>query len=244
METPKQRLYNRESLIEKFKNGSRPEENDFKALIESSLNKLDDGLSTNFTEGLQLAPSQKNSAKLISFYQDLNQKQSDWNLSLEGKENEKSLQFQSGNSQDSLCTFHSSQRVGISNKDPKFMLDVAGEIGMRTRIGTFAQGELLADGNWHPVLKNLKYIQALEIIAHAYGEKGKGKYAVLHAFLMNAYAGKKGSIKKTQNYFGWKFWHRLKIRWKGTPFNYRLEIKTASNYGENAVIKYNICKLL
>ena len=64
-----QHLYNRESLIEKFKNGSRPQENDFKALIESTINKLDDGLSNNFTDGLQLAPSQKNSNKLISFYE-------------------------------------------------------------------------------------------------------------------------------------------------------------------------------
>ena len=174
----------------------------------------------------------------------MNQQQSDWHVGLENKENEKSLQIQSGNTPETLCTFHPSQRVGISTKDPQYTLDVAGAIGMRSRVGTFAEGKLLADGKWHPVLENLKDIQAFEIIAHAYAEKGEGKYALLHAFLMNSYAGKRGKIKKTQNYFGWKWWHRLKLRWKGTPFNYSLEIKTASDYGENAFIKYNICKLL
>ena len=239
-----QHLYNRESLIEKFKNGSRPQENDFKALIESTINKLDDGLSNNFTDGLQLAPSQKNSNKLISFYEDLNQQESDWNLGLENIENEKSLQIKSGDNSDALCTFHSSQRVGISNPKPKYNLDVAGAIGMHSRVGTFAQGKLLADGKWHPILENLKDIQAFEIVAHAYAEKGEGKYALLHAFLMNAYAGKRGKIKKTHNHFGWKWWHRLQLRWKGTPFDYSLEIRTASDYGKNAFMEYNICKLL
>lgn len=244
MEAPKLRLFNRESLIEKFRNGSRPEEGDFKALIDSTINKLDDGLSNSFTEGLQLSPSQKNSHKLISFYEDLTQPKSDWYFGLDTKDNEISLQVQSGKAQDPLCTFDPSQRVGILTKDPKYSLDVAGTIGMQSRIGTFSQGELPADGNWHTILEDLSGVQAFEIMVYAYADKGEGKYALMHAFLLNAYAGKKGKVKRTQNYFGWKWWYRLRIKWEGTPFSYNLKLKTAADYGQNGTVTYTLCKLL
>lgn len=241
MEQTTYQLYNRESLIKRFKNGTRPDENDFEALIASTINKLDDGISNSFNEGLQLAPQNE---KIVSFYKNLNNDHPDWDIRLKGEKNAKALSFSSSSSSKALWSLHPNARVGLLNEDPQYTLDVSGAVAMQTRIGTFARGSLNADGNWHPVLKNQKGVQAFEIMAHAHGEKGRGKYALVHAFLMNAYAGRKGAVKKTQNYFGWKWWHRIRLRWTGTPFNYQLEMKTASDYGDDAVIEYHICKLL
>ena len=66
------KLLNRESLYERFKNGKRPNEKDFEDLINSSINKLDDGISKSFEAGLELAPQGEEGKEVISLYEKLN----------------------------------------------------------------------------------------------------------------------------------------------------------------------------
>ena len=48
---------NRDSLKSVFTNGSRPNENNFGSLIDSMVNKVDDGISKNLKDGLILSLS-------------------------------------------------------------------------------------------------------------------------------------------------------------------------------------------
>ena len=62
------KLLNRETLCELFKNGKRPTEDDFRDLVFSMINKLDDGLSKDFNHGLELAPQGASAETLLSFF--------------------------------------------------------------------------------------------------------------------------------------------------------------------------------
>lgn len=103
---------------------------------------------------------------------------------------------------------------------------------------------LPANGEWQTVLTDLEGISAFEVIAYAQEKPGAGKYCVLHSIVLNAYNGKKGRIHAKCDYYGWKWWMGLKLRWIGTPFKYKLQIKTCSNYGIDGSIEVCIQRLL
>lgn len=241
---PLAKLYNRDSLFEKFKNGRRPEEKDFEDLINSTINKLDDGIAKSFKSGLELAPKGESAERLISLFEKLNDTDPAWVFNLKGKVSKKSLHIESVAHKNSIMSFTTDNKVGVNKENAMHELDVAGTIGMQRRVGTYASDRIPANGQWFRILSGLKGVNAFELIASANGKEGQGKYALLHANLLNAYRGKNGKIKRTQDYYGWKWWHRLKVRWTGSPFNYNLELKSASNYGEEATIDYHICQLL
>jgi len=103
---------------------------------------------------------------------------------------------------------------------------------------------LPADGEWQTILTELDGLSAFKIIGYAQGSKSTGKYCVIHSIALNAYSGKKGRIHSKCDYYGWQWWKRLKLRWIGNPFNYQLQIKTCSNYGEGGRIEVAVKKLL
>ncbi len=241
---PIAKLYNRDSLFEKFKNGRRPEERDFEDLINSTINKLDDGIAKSFKSGLELAPQGEKGERLISLFEKLNDSDPAWEFNLKGEADKKSMHIKSAAENKSLLTLATDNKIGINKEAPLHELDVAGSVGMQKRVGTYASDQIPANGEWTRILSGLKGVNAFELIACAQGKEGKGKYAVTQATLLNAYRGKHGKIKKIQDYYGWRWWHRLKLRWTGDPFNYNLEIKSASNYGEEGKIDYHICQLL
>lgn len=243
-ETEKLKLFNRESLYEKFRNGKRPEERDFKDLIYSSINKLDDGISKSFEAGLELAPQGEEGEDLISFFEKLNDLSPSWKIRLQGEKGEKNLNITSNQQLVNTITLTKENKLGVNHESPQHELDVNGTIASSARIGTYAVGEVAADGQWKTILKNLEGVNAFEMMAVAHSTEGKGKYAMMQAHLLNAYSGKGGRIKRIQNYYSWKWWHRIRVRWRGTPFDYSLEIRSGYNYGEGGVIKYNIGKLL
>jgi hypothetical protein len=242
-ENNKSKIFNRESLYEKFKNGKRPVEKDFEDLINSTVNRLDDGISKNFDTGLELAPQGENGEEIMSLFEKINDLLPSWKFKLVGDSGNKRLCIASSKLGDALVITREN-KVGINCKDPKFELDVAGVVGSAGRVGTFAHGEVPADGQWKTILLDLKGVNAFEMMAVAHATDGKGKYAMLHAFLLNAYSGNSGRIKKIHNIYGWKWWNRINVRWKGDPFNYSLEIRSGANFGEGAVLKYNIGKLI
>jgi hypothetical protein len=240
------KIYNRESLYQYFKNGERPTENHFQDLINSTINRLDDGISKDFNNGLQLAPQSRDEEKgenLISFYEQLDGSNPLWTISLTGSGPDKMLSIKSERNEEVLLTLSYDGKIGINQTQPQYDLDVNGTVGMHTRIGTFKKGSVKANGQWQPILKGLKGCNIFEVVAMAHGHEGEGKYASLYAIASNAYSGKSGRIKRTRDYYGWKWWKRIGLRWVGNPFDYDLEIKTFSDYGNFGEIAFSITKL-
>ena len=103
----KPKLYNRESLYQYFKNGQRPSENHFHDLINSTINKLEDGISKDFKNGLQLAPqnnNEENGEKLISFYAQLDGSDPLWSISLIGTGSDKKICLKSEQNEEIVLT--------------------------------------------------------------------------------------------------------------------------------------------
>ena len=242
----KPKIYNRESLYQYFKNGERPSEKHFHDLINSTINKLEDGISKDFKNGLQLAPqnhNEENGEKLISFYAQLDGSDPLWSISLIGTGSDKKLCIKSEESEEILLTLSHDGKIGINQPQPQYDLDINGSIGMKSRIGTFKKGTIKANKQWQPILTGLKGCNMFEVVAMAHGMEGEGQYASLHAIASNAYSGNRGRINCTRDYYGWKWWKRIGLRWVGNPFNYDLEMRTNSNYGDLGEIEFSITKL-
>lgn len=239
------KLLNRETLAELFKDGMRPSGDSFANLIYSMVNKLDDGIEKSFDHGLSLSPQGNNAENLLSMFHQIDDLHAAWSLGLSSKDKGGGLNFKEIKEGNSNSRFYIKQggNIGINTTEPQYNLDINGIVGMKTRKGTYACGEILANGSWQTILSNQTECKVLELTACAKGKKGEGRYALLHAFALNPYAGKRGCIKKFQNYYGWKWWHRIQVRWRGTPFSYSLQMRTASNYGKNATIDYHITQL-
>ena len=118
-------------------------------------------------------------------------------------------------------------------------MDSNGLISSHGQIGSYAFGEIPADGNWHDVLTNLDEYNVFQLIAST-GKKGS--HALLHALLLSTYGKSKPAIKKTRARYG-SIRNNLDVRWSGTYFNYKVQIKSKKNYGDGVMIKYNILKL-
>ena len=239
----KVKLLNRDTLTGMFKDGARPSGKIFANLIHSMVNKLDDGIEKNFEHGLSLSPQGNNAENLMSLFHRIDDKHAAWSLGLSTKEEGSGLNFKEGATNKSRLFIKKGGFIGINTTNPVNTLDVKGTIGIKSRKGTYATGLVKGNGKWQTILENQSNCKLFEITACAKGKPGEGKYALLFSLLINPYAGKYGAIKTYQSYFGWKWWRRLKLRWRGTPFQYSLEIRTASNYGIDADIEYHITQL-
>jgi hypothetical protein len=240
------KIYNRESLYQYFKNGSLPTEKHFHDLINSTINRLDDGISKDFSNGLQLAPQASDEQKgenLISFYEQLDGSDSLWTIGLMGTASDKMLNIKSEQDQKNILSLSHGGKIGINKSHPKYTLDVNGAVGMHSRVGTFKKGTIKANSQWQPILKGLEGCNQFEVTAIAHGKEGEGKYASIYAIASNAYSGKNGRIRYTRDYYGWKWWKRIGLRWVGNPFDYDLEIRTFSDYGDFGEIEFSITKL-
>ena len=242
-ETKTRKLLNRETLYELFKNGKRPAEQDFRDLIFSMVNKLDDGISKDFDHGLELAPQGNSAEQLLSFFHRIDDSEPAWSLGLSSKEEGGGLSIKNGATEESTMYIDTEGKVGIGTTYPKTTLDVQGTLSVKSIKGNYAAGTIAADGKWHTLITDLEGCNMFNVVACANGKQGEGKYALMHAVAINAYAGKKGTFIKKQNWYGWQWWRKLQIRWTGNPFSYHLQLRTQSNYGEDAPINYYITQL-
>ena len=85
-------LLNRNTLKNLFKRGNVPTEVNFADLIDSNVNKVDDGFALSNTEGWMLAP-QGPDQKLMSFYENIRNPDSLLNLSLNPNRYSKGVSF-------------------------------------------------------------------------------------------------------------------------------------------------------
>ena len=239
------KTHGRSELKKFFQNGEIPSEMHFGYLIDSTINKVDDGFAKD-KNGFHISPSGTDK-RLITLYENIDESSPFFHIGYNDQD-EPSLQFMPSAQPEESFYFHKGGRLGIGTKSAdKFGLQVKGYTGMEGRIGTFQSGNVPADGQWKdiPGLSGLNNCNAYEIIART-GWKGTGKFALLHAIVVCAYGPSGGKIRKTSTCFGWA-WNKLSLRWKGDKYNYGLQIRTRRNYGKyNGIdipIYYHITKL-
>ena len=239
-------MKDRKTLKNYFKKGYTPSEASFEDLIDSQINKIDDGFSKTRKDGLMISGI-GGTDRLLSFFEKIQDEEAQWviNIVREGKENvdKNDLQIADPEKQAPLLTFSKKYRIGINEPHPQYDLDVAGWIGSKGRIGTYSDNSTIpADGDWHPITPELNYCQAFEIIART-GIKDTGRHGLIHAIAVSAYGNSRSRIRKTRGYYNlWKP-VRLQLRWSGTTYAYRLEMRCKQNLGRDVLVKYYVTQL-
>ncbi|BDD07355.1 hypothetical protein [Aureibacter tunicatorum] len=222
-------LLNRKTLKSFFRKGNIPTEVNFSDLIDSSVNKVDDGFSKSSDDGLQVSTI-GDSDKLVSFYENIKDLKANWSFVMNPKNQNKGFGLRNLNTDKISLFIRDNNYIGVGTMSPKSEMDIRGALSVESLIGNFAQGTIPADGQWHTVIPDLSEYSAFEIMAKASGPKGRGKYVLAHVNAVCAYGARNGSIKINQSYYGWPF-NRIKARWVGGVNEYHLQLKTASHFG-------------
>ena len=239
-----EKSYDRRSLKSLFSNGERPNAQNFGSLIDSMVNKVDDGISKTPKEGLILAPGGSSTEKVLSFKNKIQDDVAKWSFELQQEKNQGLAVVQPISEDESKTRlfFSKSGTIGVHTETPKTDLDVRGITGLESRIGTYKMGSVKADRIWHDITPSLNGSNAFEIMAYV-GKEKHGRYALVHAHALSTFGGSRGRIRKTQATYKWWCWDRITFRWVGTTYDYKLQIRTRSNYGDGIKIKYHITKL-
>ncbi len=230
-------LQNRETLKSYFRKGQLPTEGNFHDLIDSLINKVDDGMSKTVDDGLMLSPIGE-SKKLISFYKTIEDKSPEWRIEVDSASSNLCFTNRLG---DTVTTLNEEGQLGVNTESPTSELDVNGIVAQKGRRGTAYEGKLKADGNWYKIVEGLNGCHMFELIAGV-GKKKTGKYALLHAIAVSTFGKSKNKVKKVQAHYGVRS-NRIEVKWTGTVYNYNLEMRTRGNYGDNIYIRYNIQNL-
>jgi hypothetical protein len=243
MDPMSQKPLNRKSLKSLFREGSRPNESNFGSLIDSMMNRVDDGISKDVEDGLILAPEGKESKRVISFFENIQDESPKWGFNLVGDNTPGIgiLETITSAKAETRMFFAQGGNIGIHTDTPRTVLDVQGTFGSSQRMGTHIVATAPADGNWHTIVSDLDGCIGYEIVAQA-GKPKTGRHALMHAFALSTFGKSRSKIRTTQAHYGW-WWNKLKIRWKGTTYNYSLQIKSRSDYGENQEIRFHITKI-
>ncbi len=237
------KLLNRQSLKTLFSAGARPKESNFSSLIDSMINKIDDGISKNVEDGLVLSPEGKASNRMISFYDNVEAPLPHWSIEMDqDKDNHLSIVSPVTKTEaTTVMSFQKSGAIGIGTQQPRTDLEVAGVLGAETRMGTHKIATVPADGLWHDIITDLNGCVAFEVLAQV-GKEKAGRYALLHAHALSTFGKSHHKIRKTQAHYGW-FWNKIAIRFTGSTYNYRLQLKTRSDYGAGQYIRFHVAKL-
>lgn len=235
------KLYTRENLKQQFSNGSRPDENNFAGLINSMINKVDDGISKSANDGLILSPEGKGNTRVISIYDNILDDFANWVIDL-GDPDNKGLTISEpllDNTSKQRLFIKPGHGLGIDTVQPKATLEVNGTIGSKSRIGTFSNGVVPANGKWQDITHELDNCVAFEVVAQV-GKEKAGKYAMLIAKATSTF--NKSKIHKTQAYYGF-CWNKISLRFHGSTHKFKLQIKTRSNYGSDELIRFHVTSL-
>ena len=239
-------LINRQTLKNYFQKGGFATEKHFVDLIDSSMNMIDDGISINQKNGFKLNPLGY-STRLMSFFKKATQKEADFSMNL----NQDNVEGFSINDREGipLLKFDQHRQIGVHTNEPRFDFDVKGVLGVDSKSGSFALGEVDGDGSWQTVIANLDGVNGFEVVASIRGKMGSGRYAMAHVVALSTFGGRssKNKIKKTHAYYG-SFLNRLSFRWIGEMHNYELQVRTRRHYGVSELdgqpfkIKFNVSR--
>lgn len=237
----------REELKEHFKNGKIPSETHFAFLIDSAINKQEDGFAKDEENGLQVK-ALGTSSKLISFYRNTDD-QSPFFMMEKDERTRPALRMQAFTTEteevkrDAQSVFlHTNGSMGLGAPcDENTRLQVNGFVAMEGRVGNYICGTIPANGKWQDILTGLNNCQAMEVMARV-GIRNTGRFAIMHAIAVSAFGNGHNSIRCTDAHYGF-FWNKLRLRWKGSTHNYNLQLRTNSNYGKGVDIHYRITRL-
>lgn len=241
------KIYGREELKEHFRNGKLPTEHHFASLIDSTINKQEDGFSKDEENGMLVAALGA-SKRFVSFYRTNDDLEPFFLMEKDERENP-GFRMQSnsnGNAEQDTDArsfyFHLNGNMGVGRKcNPCYKMEVAGFVAMEGRTGTYMVGKVPADGRWHSIISGLDNCQAFEVMART-GRRTSGKFAIMHAYALSAFGRSCSKIRRTSAHYGF-FWNRLRLRWKGSTHHYDLQLRTNSNYGPDVEIFYRITRL-
>lgn len=113
--------------------------------------------------------------------------------------------------------------------------------GQTTGASTY-KGTVPADGKWQPIATKLNGCHCFRVLAMV-GHRGTGRYAIVHALALSTFGKSHDRIAVQQAHYAW-YWNKMKLRFKGDTFDYRLEIKTMRNYGAGVHIQYELDTLM
>ncbi len=266
--------HNRATLRNFFRAGRMPTEENFADLIDSTLNMVDEGYAKSPENGVEIT-SLGSANALASFYTQRDPRTVQWSIAYgrdTGTGDRKQLLFaarSAGAAGPSVMTLDPLGRVGIRTQSPRHALEVDGVVCSAGRLGSYkpgpssggdAPGEtgyepspVLADGKPHDITGWLRGCQAFEVVAGV-GDRGKGRYSLLHAIAMNTYNPApslldwfrpRRRIRVTTAFFGTRC-DKLELRWDGTSgkdARYRLLLRTRCPYAEGVRIQYHITRL-
>lgn len=234
---------NRQTLKKSFSRGQKPAEKDFENLIDSTLNILDDGFLKSPETGIGLAPLVGKKRVVMSVFRESGDPKPDWEFSI-GIKGELKICRHGEDSSEPVLILNTDGSVEIGHKetDTEKEKDIYlnGMINMPGRKGTFAIGQVAADGKWHDITDELEGVCALEVVA-ASGRRHSGKHAILVAMATHCF-GDRPKIKKIRSHFG-TFSNKLNLRWVKNGLKCKLQVKTLFYYGEDIQIHYQISKL-
>jgi hypothetical protein len=247
MSISKNKIFDRISLKEFFKNGTIPNEKHFSFLIDSVINKQDDGLNKDSENGLILSTTGI-SNKMLTFFKKVDdldpfffiEVDETGSYSLKLKPN---LNLPDEELDDKAFYFDEDGSFGIGKRrEEGIKLNVGGFASSEGRTGSYRKGTVPADGKWHPILADLNNCHAFEIIART-GKKTTGRFSILHATALSTFGRSHSKIRKTTAYYG-SWLNKLNIRWKSIgTYNYQLQLRSNRNYGDNTDIYFRITNL-
>lgn len=245
----KDKPLDRKSLNSLFSEGSRPNAENFESLIESMINKVDDRISKDIKDGLILAsendePDIKNPERLLSFKRHILDSLPAWSFDMENESREglNLVETLSENESESRLFFKKGGNIGINTTTPRTTLEVDGVLGINTKVGTFQLATIPADGAWHDIVTDIKGCNGFEIVAQV-GKEKTGRYALMQATALSTFGKSRSKIKSVQAHYNCWWWNKLAMRWNGNTYNYKLQLRTRSNYGPDTTIKYHITNI-
>lgn len=232
-------IRNRDTLKKSFSEGQRPTEDDFRNLIDSTVNILDDGFSKNAQTGIRLAPLSEEEGTMLTFLQNFADETSRWEVSVVNFHDLK-ISKVTGKDRQQLLVMKDNGDIELGCEGKQ--VSIIGTLDVTQRKGNFVEASIPADGKWHDVTEDLEGICALEIVS-VYGKKNTGKHGVLIAQATHCF-GSRARIRRVRSHYG-SFGNRIKIRWVRSKNNLgcRLQLRTRFFLGDDIFIRSNISRL-
>ena len=261
----------RATLKSFFRSGALPTAEDYRDLIDSTVNQVDDGFAKTDSDGLRLN-SVGSSLRVLSLYQGLGTPKPSWvmehgetlgSLHLRPDQGKSALGISTGEAdpaqaEDALApglTLTPDGRVGVNLDAPGWRLDVGGVARMQGRTGVTSHKipHVPADGKWHDITQAITGCQCLEVVAGTGGDPGKGRYSLVHAIAMNAFHPRNPILNwlfrrraiRTQTAMYGSFADRIKLRWVADEkqHHFRLQLRTNAHFGDGKMVRYTITRL-